>query len=80
MILYALRCACGHEFEQWFRNMADYDTRKADGLSCPFCGGTEVAKAIMAPSVGASKASPAPMPACNPSGCGNAMCPMSQMA
>lgn len=80
MILYALRCACGHEFEQWFKNMADYDNRKSAGLPCPSCGGTEVSKAIMAPSVGSSKPSPAPMHPCNPSGCGNAMCPMSQMA
>ena len=80
MIVYALRCSCGHEFDQWFENMADYDARKASGLACPSCGGAEVAKAIMAPRVGKAPAAPSPQPACNPAGCGNAMCPMSQMA
>ncbi len=80
MILYALACACGHEFDQWFENMADYEARKASGLGCPSCGGTSVTKAIMAPRVGKSKPAAAPMPACNPAGCGNAQCPMSQLA
>ncbi|MCW2242754.1 DUF1178 family protein [Azospirillum canadense] len=60
--------------------MADYDAKKASGLACPSCGGAEVSKAIMAPRVGKAPSAPAPMPACNPAGCGNAMCPMSQMA
>lgn len=80
MILYALRCACGHEFDRWFENMADYDTQKASGLTCPSCGGAEVSKAIMAPRVGKSQPAAAPMPACDPGGCANAMCPMAQMA
>lgn len=74
MIVYALHCACGHDFDQWFDNMADYDTRKAAGIPCPSCGGTEVAKAIMAPRV--AKAQPAPAPACGPGGCGGGGCPM----
>jgi len=77
MILYSLRCDCGHEFDQWFDNMADYDTRKSDGaLACPSCGGHQVAKAIMAPRVGKTKAAePAPCgaPSC---GGGGGMCPM----
>lgn len=70
MIVYALHCACGHDFDQWFDNMADYDTKKAAGIPCPSCGGTEVAKAIMAPRVGKSQPAPAPAPACGPGGCG----------
>jgi len=71
MIVYALRCACEHEFDQWFDNMADYDAKKAAGIACPSCGGTQVAKAIMAPRVGKAKtAAPAPVPACGPGGCG----------
>jgi len=79
MILYALRCDCGHEFDQWFENMADYDTRRAE-LACPSCGGHTVSKAIMAPRVGKAPAAAA-MPAhpCNPQGCANSMCPMAQM-
>lgn len=76
MIVYALHCACGHDFDQWFDNMADYDAKKTAGIPCPSCGGTEVAKAIMAPRVGKSK--PAPAPACPASGgCGGGGgCPM----
>lgn len=76
MIRYALRCDCGHEFDRWFDNMADYDARKADGgIDCPSCGGTKVAKAIMAPNVG-KKDAPAPLPpSCSPGGCARAGCP-----
>ncbi|WP_029007224.1 DUF1178 family protein [Azospirillum halopraeferens] len=78
MILYALRCDCGHEFDEWFDNMADYDARKG-AIACPSCGGTKVEKAIMAPSVGKARAAAAaPPPACNPAGCSNAGCPMAQ--
>ncbi|KJR62573.1 hypothetical protein VY88_27135 [Azospirillum thiophilum] len=60
----------------YFDNMADYDAKKTAGIPCPSCGGTEVAKAIMAPRVGKSK--PAPAPACPASGgCGGGGgCPM----
>lgn len=80
MIVYALRCAgCGHEFEEWFENMADFDARKQDGrLKCGACGGHDVAKAIMAPNVGKTAATPA-MPPCAVGGCGGGgggMCPM----
>lgn len=69
MILYTLRCAHDHHFEQWFDNSADFDAKKADGaLVCPECGETTVDKAIMAPNVG--KAAAAPAPACTPMGCG----------
>ncbi|WP_372396218.1 DUF1178 domain-containing protein [Azospirillum sp. HJ39] len=54
--------------------MADYDAKKTAGIPCPSCGGTEVAKAIMAPRVGKSK--PAPAPACASGGCGGGGCPM----
>jgi hypothetical protein len=77
MIVYALHCECGHEFDECFDNMADYDTKR-DSLACPSCGGGKVRKAIMAPSVGKAKSAPA-MPSCANSGCSNAMCPMSQM-
>ena len=67
MIRYSLQCAKGHGFEEWFSNSADYDTRKAAGdLACPECGGKEIDKAIMAPSVAKSSA---PVPACSPQAC-----------
>ncbi len=55
MIIFDLRCVPqGHVFEGWFGSTADYDAQQARGLvSCPICGGAEVAKAVMAPAVGA---------------------------
>lgn len=53
MIRYSLQCRHGHTFEEWFSNSADYDEKAAAGaLTCPECGDTHVAKAIMAPNVG----------------------------
>ena len=63
MILYTLRCANDHTFEEWFSNSADYDVKKEAGeLVCPECGDKHVSKAIMAPRV--AKAAAAPPPAC----------------
>ena len=53
MILFNLTCASGHEFEAWFRNGDAYSDQAAKGvISCPDCGGTDVRKAPMAPSLG----------------------------
>jgi hypothetical protein len=50
MILYALRCENGHEFEAWFRDAATYDRQAAAGaVVCPMCDSRRVGKAIMAP-------------------------------
>lgn len=72
MILYTLRCSKDHHFEEWFSNSAEYDAKKEAGaLTCPECGDTHVAKAIMAPRV--AKPAAAPAPACvtgAPGGCG----------
>ena len=41
-------------FEAWFGSSAAYEEQNAGGLvACPICGSGEVAKAVMAPSVGA---------------------------
>ncbi len=75
MIRYALNCANGHSFEEWFDNSADYDTKvEAKSITCPDCGGHEISKAIMAPSIGKKAAAPAP--ACPATGCGGGGCPM----
>jgi len=57
MIRFALRCACGHRFESWFRDNAACESLMAAGhLNCPACGGVDVAKAPMAPSIASSRA------------------------
>lgn len=54
MIVFDLRCDCGHVFEAWFGSSAAYESQRAGGLvACPVCGGTDVGKAVMAPNVGA---------------------------
>jgi hypothetical protein len=64
MILYQLRCGKDHEFEAWFKDGATCDrqlTRKT--VECPVCGNKKVAKALMAPRIGAAEKSQATLPA-----------------
>jgi hypothetical protein len=52
MIRFALVCANGHQFESWFASNGSYDFLIAKKLvSCPYCNGTDIAKAVMAPAV-----------------------------
>jgi len=54
MIVFDLKCGGGHVFEAWFGSSAAYKEQRAQGLvQCPVCGDGEVAKAVMAPNVGA---------------------------
>ncbi len=56
MILFALRCSSGHEFEAWFRDNAAYDRQIGRGLvACPDCGLHTIEKAPMAPRLGRSQ-------------------------
>jgi len=53
MILFALRCAEGHEFEGWFRDGDGFEAQRQGGeIACPTCGETRVEKAVMAPNIG----------------------------
>lgn len=75
MIHYQLQCADGHGFEGWFRDSAAFEDQARRGLlSCPRCGGIDVGRGLMAPSIRSSRnksrdvepasdASPAPVPA-----------------
>jgi len=66
MIHYDLQCSRDHAFDGWFKDSAAFDQQAASGLlACPVCGGTEVARALMAPAV-ARRRPPAPMPAPDP--------------
>lgn len=65
MIKYTLKCSDGHQFESWFANADAFDTLTAAGhVACVVCGGMDVSKAIMAPSVSTArdKAVPADVP------------------
>lgn len=55
MIIFDLKCSPqGHVFEAWFGSSAEYESQQARGLvACPVCGSADVAKAPMAPRVGA---------------------------
>ncbi len=53
MILFTLRCACGHQFEGGFRDGDGFEAQQKSGeISCPECGETKVEKAVMAPRLG----------------------------
>lgn len=59
MIRYTLRCAEGHDFDGWFRSAGDFERLNAAGqVSCATCGGTDVAKALMTPSLASKGATP----------------------
>lgn len=61
MIKYRLVCDEGHEFEGWFRGSAEFDAQSADGkLSCPSCGSSSVAKAVMAPNISSGRSEAVP--------------------
>lgn len=63
MIRYTLRCAEGHDFDGWFRSAGAFDRLKAAGqVTCATCGGADVEKALMTPSV-ASRGEPTLRPA-----------------
>ncbi len=55
MIVFDLVCApSGHVFEAWFGSSSAFEEQRGRGLvACPMCGSDEVAKAPMAPAVGA---------------------------
>jgi hypothetical protein len=63
LIIFDLKCTPqGHVFEGWFGSTADYEEQHARGLvSCPLCGSLEIAKAAMAPAIGAKGNSAAPL-------------------
>ena len=67
MIVFDLKCGDGHVFEAWFGSSAAWEAQRAAGLvSCPMCGNGDVAKAVMAPNIGAKgnrAAAPAPVSA-----------------
>jgi len=56
MIQFTLRCAQDHRFDSWFQSSEAFDKLSAAGMvACAVCGATDVEKAVMAPSVRASR-------------------------
>ncbi len=61
MIRFSLSCAEGHQFESWFQSSAAFDKlAQRNMVLCPVCGGDKVSKALMTPSVAASKKAATP--------------------
>jgi hypothetical protein len=53
MIVFDLKCDNNHKFEAWFQSSSAYAEQKNKGIvECPFCGSSDIEKAIMAPNVG----------------------------
>ena len=64
MIHYDLQCGAEHHFDGWFKNSASFDRQAAHGmLECPVCGDTNVARALMTPSVPKKGRALVPLPA-----------------
>ncbi len=78
MIVFDLKCAQGHTFEEWFKSSSEYEERSvARDLSCPTCGDTHIEKGLMAPRVnGGSAAAPAATPPCGMPACAGGTCAM----
>lgn len=59
MIQFTLKCDKDHRFDSWFQSSDAFDKLKAAGMvACTHCGSTQVEKAMMAPSVQASRGKP----------------------
>jgi hypothetical protein len=79
MIVYDLRCANGHVFEEWFANSEAFEVGAAEGsLSCPDCGDASISKALSAPHINAGHAAVAEAP-CGRGACVQSGCPMATM-
>ncbi|MFQ5533911.1 MAG: DUF1178 family protein [Sphingomonadales bacterium] len=52
MIVYDLKCVCGHEFEAWFKDSAGFEQQRDNGaVVCPLCGNQGISKALMTPNL-----------------------------
>lgn len=67
MILYQLRCGKEHQFEAWFKDGQTCDRQLVrKSVECPVCGNRKIAKALMAPRIGASEKNQPAKPAAAP--------------
>jgi hypothetical protein len=76
MIVFNLKCAGGHDFEEWFASSAESEERLANhDIACPQCGDTHIKKALSAPRINSGTALPAQAP-CGLPACGAGPCAM----
>jgi hypothetical protein len=68
VIVFDLKCPHDHVFEAWFGSSSAFEDQRKRGLvACPVCGDSDVAKAVMAPNIGAKGNSrPVASPAVRP--------------
>jgi hypothetical protein len=67
MIHYQLRCGQAHGFDGWFKDSASFEKQAKRGLiECPECGGTDVERALMAPSLARRDSLPVPVAPVSP--------------
>ncbi len=66
MIVFDLKCTGEHVFEAWFGSSTAFEEQRERGLiACPYCGVTDVTKAVMAPSIpakGNTRPTPSSLP------------------
>ena len=80
MIVFDLKCADGHVFEEWFASSADYEAKQAaHAVSCPECGDTGISKALMAPRVAVGDLKLSSETSCGMSECAPCGCEMADL-
>jgi hypothetical protein len=54
MIVFNLKCADGHTFEEWFTSSEEYEAKASShALTCPECGDKHVEKGLSAARINA---------------------------
>jgi hypothetical protein len=78
VIVFNLKCAGGHGFEEWFASSADYEAKAAARvLACPECGSTHIEKGLSAPRINGGAQAPAPAAGpCGLPACAGGVCQM----
>jgi hypothetical protein len=78
VIVFNLKCAEGHGFEEWFASSPDYEAKAAArALVCPECGSTHIEKGLSAPRINGGAQAPAPAAGpCGLPACAGGVCQM----
>jgi hypothetical protein len=78
VIVFNLKCAGGHGFEEWFASSAGYEAKAvARTLVCPECGSMYIEKGLSAPRINGGAQAPAPAAGpCGLPACASGVCQM----